>query len=79
MAYWRQPETAGDWCFVALARLGPTDLPRDVLDAPTLQIRGDVRQRRRAWLLYGRRIAFSTWSSEKRGQVWNIARANWLS
>ena len=57
--------------FVALGRLWQMDLPNGTPHALTPEIPGDV-QMTPAWSPDGRRIAFSTWSSEKRGQVWQI-------
>lgn len=57
--------------FVALGRLWQMDLPNGTPRALTPEIPDDV-QMTPAWSPDGRRIAFSTWSSEKRGQVWQI-------
>ena len=57
--------------FVALGRLWEMDLPNGRPRALTSDMQ-DAVQMTPAWSPDGKRIAFASWSSEKRGQVWQV-------
>jgi Tol biopolymer transport system component len=57
--------------FVALGRLWQMDLPNGTPHALTSDMQ-DAVQMTPAWSPDGGRIAFTSWSNEKRGQVWQI-------
>lgn len=57
--------------FVALGRLWQMDLPNGKPRPLTPDSKGDV-QMTPAWSPDGKRIAFTTWNSENRGQVWQM-------
>jgi Tol biopolymer transport system component len=57
--------------FVALGRLWQMDLPDGKPRELTPDPKGDV-QMTPAWSPDGKRIAFTTWNSENRGQVWEL-------
>ncbi len=57
--------------FVALGRLWQMDLPNGKPHALTSEMQ-DAVQMTPVWSADGRRVAFTSWNSERRGQVWQI-------